>query len=93
MPSIPMTNEIVKIVRTEDDQYSWTRQARNGRVTHMADKPYKQKHSAIVAAVRENPDVYRENFRDATSGKMQPLKSAVLNRRPSKHDQDSEPKE
>lgn len=76
--------DIVKILRTDGNRFTWTRQGRNGKVTHMADMPYSQKHSAIIAAVRENPDVYRENVRDMTSGKMRPCTSKAVQRLKSK---------
>lgn len=76
--------DIVKIVPV-GKMFSWTRQARNGKITHEADKPYKTKHSAIIAAVRENSDIFRENLRDATGAKVVPCTSVAVNRLRSKN--------
>lgn len=80
-----MSEEIVKIVKDEDNQFGWQRLARNNRVTHKSKRPYKQKHTAIVAAVRENMDIYRENLRDTTSGTLRVCTSRVANRLKSKN--------
>lgn len=83
--AMQVTNEIVKIVRTDDGLFEWTRQGGNNRVTHRSKRPLKTKYSAVVSAVRENPDVYRENVLDVTSGKPKQFESKVVERLPRKN--------
>lgn len=70
--------EYVRIVMdlVDDGKYRWQRAAGNHRVTHTSEKSFAQMHHAVAAAVRENPDIYREHFYDYTSGKRASLRQS-----------------
>lgn len=77
-----MSKERVRIVKDDEGRFRWVRYARNHRPTHRSKTTYSKKYTAIVAAVRENEDVYRENFLDYTEEKQRPVTSTVVFRRP-----------
>lgn len=83
---LEMSKEIVRVVKTTEGKFRWVRLARNYRPTHKSKIDYAHKHSAVVAAVRENQDIYRERFMDYTGEKPVALTTKVVERRPSLSD-------